>query len=41
MSNSEQATPTTGPNPPRLMEQVHAACRRRHLSVRTEEAYRA
>jgi hypothetical protein len=26
--------------PPRLMDQVHEVCRRRHLSPRTEEAYR-
>jgi integron integrase len=26
--------------PPRLMDQIHEVCRRRHLSARTEEAYR-
>ena len=31
--------PTTSP-PPRLMDQVSALCRRRHLSRRTEKAYR-
>ncbi|CAH1386491.1 phage integrase N-terminal SAM-like domain-containing protein [Candidatus Nitrotoga sp. M5] len=37
-AHTHQANSNT--HPPRLMNQIHEVCRRRHLSKRTEEAYR-
>ncbi len=35
----QQTMPNLQPAPPRLRDQVHEVCRRRHLSLRTEKAY--
>ena len=37
---AQQTPPQSAPDAkPRLKDQVHAVCRRRHLSLRTEKAY--
>ncbi|MCS6850327.1 MAG: hypothetical protein NZ700_04040 [Gemmataceae bacterium] len=33
------APPVAGPAKPKLLDQVRQACRVRHYSIRTEEAY--
>ena len=38
--HQQSSQPLQTNKPPRLMDQIHEVCRRRHLSARTEEAYR-